>query len=60
VDVGIDEAWNDPPAGQVQLTRFLGELEAHSGADRLDVSAANYDYGIGKWRSAGTVNEGGA
>jgi hypothetical protein len=58
--VGIDEARNDPPSGDIDFPRFSREREPGALADGFDTTATDDHDGIGESRPARPVDERGA
>jgi hypothetical protein len=42
----VDQAGDDPPAGQIDFASFLGKLESGAGPYRLDPALANDNSGV--------------
>jgi hypothetical protein len=58
--MGVDQAGNDPAAGEIQLRRLLGKFEPRAGTDRFYVTAPNNQSGIPQRWTAASVDQRGA
>jgi hypothetical protein len=56
----VNQTGDDPPAFNIHLAGFFGELERRSWPYELDCSLTDDNSGILQRRAAGAVNEGGS
>src|SRR6185503_5315801 len=60
VGVRIDQAGNNPAAGDIYLVDAPGKLESGPRSDGFDLTATDYYRGVGQRRPTGSVDQGGA
>ena len=56
VDVGVDQAWHDPPAARVDLLRVGGNRHGAARPTARDARAVDQDHGVGERRPAVAVD----